>query len=592
MRLLFLTVGWCVALSISGQGAPLPWVKPLPGESSPEESAGPGQPSIQDENDMALRSSVPPEEAEDVTPGSDTPRPVIFDRAGQPDQLADHLLVVYNAKDLDSRALAYYYAQRRHIPAERVLPIACSLREEITRSEYDATIRQPIIGYLFQHKWMDRQAETVRFRGHAITLLTATRNDIWAIVLIRGVPLKIASSSDFRSGMQTEPNLAANGAAVDSELALLPVFGLPLGGFVPNPFFDSANSGELRAGPELATHLILVTRLDGPTPACVRRMIDDTLAAETHRLAGEAVIDSRGLTDLKNPYTLGDSWLRKSRELLAADGWTVAFDDRPKTLPATDPVNHVALYLGWYTTNADGPWTTPPDRFVPGAIAYHLHSFSAATVRSTTNNWVGPLLQHGVAATMGAVYEPYLGLTPRLDVFTRRLLDGDSFAEAAYASQLGLSWMITVVGDPLYRPFQLPIEEALAAAGPGPSDQRDGLLLEQTQRRLALGTTYSVADLKAALDLPGAGPLAEEGLGNLLLARNDPGAGTAAENAFQKALRLSTEPLDSIRIGLELAHCEAAQHHEDQAESDLRDLRKRYPADAPRFGVVDGLVPR
>jgi uncharacterized protein (TIGR03790 family) len=592
VRLLVLAVGWCVALSISGQGAPLPWVKPLPGESSSQESAGPGQPSIQDENDMALRSSVPPEDAEDVTPGSDTPRPVIFDRAGQPDQLADHLLVVYNSKDLDSRALAYYYAQRRHIPTERVLPIACSLREEITRSEYDATIRQPIIGYLFQHKWMDRQAETVRFRGHAITLLTATRNDIWAIVLIRGVPLKIASSSDFRSGMQTEPNFAANGAAVDSELALLPVFGLPLGGFVPNPFFDAANSGELRAGPELATHLILVTRLDGPTPACVRRIIDDTLAAETHRLAGEAVIDSRGLTDPKNPYTLGDAWLRKSRELLAADGWTVAFDDRPKTLPATDPVNHVALYLGWYTTNADGPWTTPPDRFVPGAIAYHLHSFSAATVRSTTNNWVGPLLQHGVAATMGAVYEPYLGLTPRLDVFTRRLLDGDSFAEAAYASQLGLSWMITVVGDPLYRPFQLPIEEALAAAGPGPSDQRDVLLLEQTQRRLALGTTYSVADLKAALDLPGAGPLAEEGLGNLLLARNDPGAGAAAENAFQKALRLSTEPLDSIRIGLELAHCEAAQHHEDQAENELRDLRKRYPADAPRFGVVDGLLPR
>ena len=34
---------------------------------------------------------------------------------------------------------------------------------------------------------------------------------------------------------------------------------------------------------------------------------------------------------------------------------------------------------------------------------------------------------------MGNVYEPYLALTPHLDVFTKRLLDGDSFAEAAYA---------------------------------------------------------------------------------------------------------------------------------------------------------------
>ena len=165
-------------------------------------------------------------------------------------------------------------------------------------------------------------------------------------------------------------------------------------------------------------------------------MIDDSLYAEQHRLAGLAVVDSRGLTDERDGYTSGDDWLRNSRDMLVKDGWDVKFDDKPEVLPATDPCNGVALYLGWYNGDATGPWVTPPSRFVPGAIAYHLHSFSAATVRNDKDHWVGPLIAHGVDATMGMVYEPYLSLTPHEDIFTRRLLQGDYFAEAAYASEL------------------------------------------------------------------------------------------------------------------------------------------------------------
>ena len=168
-------------------------------------------------------------------------------------------------------------------------------------------------------------------------------------------------------------------------------------------------------------------------------MIDDCLYAEKNRLAGLAVIDSRGLTDVKDGYTSGDIWLRSARESLVRDGWDVKFDDKPDVLPATDPCNQVALYLGWYHDGAIGPWVTPPNRFVPGAIAYHLHSFSAATVRNETSGWVGPLIAHGADATMGMVYEPFLALTPHEDIFTRRLLQGAYFTKAAYASERGLS---------------------------------------------------------------------------------------------------------------------------------------------------------
>ncbi len=234
-----------------------------------------------------------------------------------------------------------------------------------------------------------------------LSLLMATRNDIWAIVLMRGVPLKIAQDSDDYFGMETKPELQTNAAAVDTELALLPIFGLPLGGFVPNIFYENQPGGIKLIGPELSRNMILVTRLDGPSVADVRRMIDDSLYAEQHRLAGLAVVDSRGITNPHDGYFAGDEWLRGARDALVKDGWTVKFDDDPNVLPPTDPCNQVALYLGWYRQDAYGPWMTPPPRFVRGAIAYHLHSFSANTIRSDTANWVGPLIAHGADATMG-----------------------------------------------------------------------------------------------------------------------------------------------------------------------------------------------
>lgn len=511
---------------------------------------------------------------------------------GQPEDLAAHLLVVYNTNDPDSKGLADYYASRRNIPAERVLAISSPVTEEITRAQYDDTIRSPIVSYLTEKDWMARAPQQVRVGNRVLNLLVATRNDIWAIVLMRGVPLKIAPDPSDEASMEYEPELQTNAAAVDSELALLPVFGLPKGGYVPNIFFDDQVAGIKRVGPELARNMVLVTRLDGPQPSDVRRMIDDCLEAEKNRLAGQAVVDSRGITDVKDGYISGDVWLRNARDLLAQDGWDVKFDDKPDVLPATDPCNRVALYLGWYHDVATGPWVTPPNRFVPGAIAYHLHSFSAVTVRSATANWVGPLIAHGADATMGMVYEPYLALTPHEDIFVRRLLQGDYFAEAAYASERGLSWMLTVVGDPLYRPFRLPLDSALGQAGVPHAEHDDWLLLQDVRRKLVAGRIDARTDsLEHALDVPGAGPVAEEGLGDLLDKLSEPAARAATEQAYKKALVGETVPVDRIRVGLKLAQYYSNHGQDASAQAELDALRERYPAEAARFGVSSRLVP-
>jgi len=116
-------------------------------------------------------------------------------------------------------------------------------------------------------------------------------------------------------------------------------------------------------------------------------------------------------------------------------------------------MNDCALYYGWYAGGVSGPFNDPGFALTRGAVAVHIHSYSASTLRSATAGWVAPLLSKGAAASLGNVYEPYLQLTAHLDIFNDRLLHGFAFAESAYMSIRVLSWMGVAVGDPLYRPY-------------------------------------------------------------------------------------------------------------------------------------------
>jgi hypothetical protein len=134
-------------------------------------------------------------------------------------------------------------------------------------------------------------------------------------------------------------------------------------------------------------------------------------------------------------------------------GIPVVLEDTPAVFPDGFPMNDAALYYGWYAGGITGPFTQPGFKFVPGAIAAHIHSFSASTLRDPNAGWTAPLIARGAAATVGNVYEPYLQLTAHLDILNDRLLHGFTFAESVYMSSQALSWMGIAVGDPLYRPY-------------------------------------------------------------------------------------------------------------------------------------------
>ncbi len=498
------------------------------------------------------------------------------------EDLRQHLLVVYNKNAVEGEKLARYYAEKRQIAADHVLGIDCPDVEEIDRATYNDKLRAPIDAYLVSQGWITRETTNLAAGPKSIAVQVATRNDIWCLALIRGIPLRIQNDPLVNDTPHLKPELNTNAASVDSELATLPILGLPMNGPALNPYYFAGYAREFDALD--ARRQILVARLDAPAVSDVQRMIDESLVAETNRLTGNVCLDARGFTDKNNPYVLGDDWLRNALISLAREGWPIEFDNNPDLIAANLPINQIALYAGWYTTDAQGPFFQPPRRFATGAIAYHLHSFSASTLRSRTANWCGPLLSAGAAATMGCVYEPYLDLTPHIDIFIDRLLQGYTLVEAGTMSQKGLSWMVTIVGDPLYRPFREKFPEALTHAREQNSINLEWLELQQARLSMQNGIV-SPATLKKQLINSMATEISWEGYADLLATSGSPADLNDSLAAYRQAMKLCFGAVDQIRIGLKMVRLAAKTRQPDVAKATLKQLAQRWPRDVTFYGL-------
>jgi len=368
----------------------------------------------------------------------------------------DTVAVIYNTNLPESRMVAEHYVERRKVPTNQMFGVDVNAASEaMSRSEFRDRMQRPIFDWLVAQKlftpnpkkWSPAADRDYRF---------ITNARIRYIVLCYGIPLKILRDSEIPQAPSDdlpEPLRGRNEAAVDADMALLPLSSQPfsLNGPVRNSLYLTTNAALLHP----TNGIVMVGRLDGPTAAIARDLVDKAMQAETNGLWGRAYLDARGIAAPE--YKLGDDWMRTSAEITRRMGFETVLDDKEATFSVAFPMSQIAFYAGWYDASASGPFTRPTVEFMPGAFAYHLHSFSATTLRSTNQQWVGPLLAKGATISFGSVDEPLLSGTPNVAAFLERLIYRRfSFAEAAYASQDFLSWQTTVVGDPLYRPFAQP----------------------------------------------------------------------------------------------------------------------------------------
>jgi uncharacterized protein (TIGR03790 family) len=397
----------------------------------------------------------------------------------------NEILVVVNSRVAVSRELAAHYMKLRGVPQSNLVKVRATTAEDIRRREYEADIAAP-----------------VRARLQALEPKTPIR----CLLLIFGLPLRILPPEPApneikgleslglkkKTALAEIARLSANGASVpedlkkqiaeldaeaarlrksdqgaslDSELGLVLADPYPLSGWVGNPRFI----GTLRALRDIENvQTMMVSRLDGPDPKTVRRMMDESVSTERAGLTGTAYFDPRWKDSADSPkdaYGFYDRSIHRAAALVKQDGrLRVAVDDSEGLFqPGQCP--EAALYCGWYSLGR----YIDAFSWKPGAVGFHIASSECTSLKTPgSTEWCQRMLEKGAAATIGPVDEPYVQGFPVPEIFFGLLIKGRlTLAECYAASTPVISWRMVLIGDPLYRPFarSLPRDSPPLAGG-------------------------------------------------------------------------------------------------------------------------------
>lgn len=362
--------------------------------------------------------------------------------------LNERVLVVYNKNIPESLDVANHYAMRRAIPSANLLGIEPSSDTEISWTEFLNKVKGPIQ-----------------------TKLTALdkRNILYIVFSYR---------TPFRIGDVPAATISANcaggdprckyGTALDQFVAdVWDQTGLWTSDTTPqtgNAYYALSQSKANQYRPfvsladfrEQSTSLTYsVWRLDGPTAAIAKGVVDKAIEAETSPtgLSGVAYFDKNtGNTPLlpDTPGLEAANWdIYRAAEFAREAGFYVTEDNSGRsfgTAPAPSAPN-AALYVGTYNLglyNDAFTWKT-------GAIGFDFNSDAAASFRFG-NTWCGGALSKGITVTGGAIDEPYAPLLPKYDGVVRNLFEGANVGDALARNTPALKWRLLNFGDPLYRP--------------------------------------------------------------------------------------------------------------------------------------------
>jgi uncharacterized protein (TIGR03790 family) len=382
----------------------------------------------------------------------------------------DEILVIANSDIGASARIAQYYCAKRGVPVGNILalPLGVALNDTITRDDYEKQIAEPIRKKLSDFEF------AVKIR----CLLTTY-----------GVPIKVGKREPLKDQQdkliqleklaEQEKNkieqLKQNGAADTSseakdskrQLAQLQSEIDLIIGKETNASVDSELSMVLCGNYELyrwqtnrlkdnllgLSNTLMVSRLDGPSFEIAKGLIDKAITAEKIGLTGIAYIDSRGIVDNKNPYSLGhsDQSLRDLAALIRFRTKMVVKEEQTEKLFEPGACPQTAIYCGWYSLKK---YIDAFD-FVDGAVGYHISSLEAVDLRDpNSSQWCPAMLKDGITATLGAVDEPYLHSFPNPKEFFLELFNGRCLVEAYYDTNPFNSWQLVLIGDPMYRPFK------------------------------------------------------------------------------------------------------------------------------------------
>jgi uncharacterized protein (TIGR03790 family) len=393
-----------------------------------------------------------------------------------------YLLVNKNAPD--SLAVANHYCLRRGTPRANIITLDLPTGETMSRADFENKVLTPLRASLdkarvkvivttrgvplrveaddptpaekLQLAQVNKQLDDLRRREQELKDEIATLTPLAANDPKAAAQLKADRAELSRVQTNTATLLAKRRwldhsearACFDSDLALLWHGKFELRGFRPNPPYWRNTA--LAGGPPV----IMTSRLDGPSLTIAKRLVDQAMMAEVRGLNGRLYVDAQGFTydPRTDPVGLGvggyDESMREMYRLFAPTMINKLENTRALFAPGACP--NTALYVGWYSLGRYIDSFT----FVPGAIGFHLASAEAATLRDPSTCWCKRMLDNNITVTLGPVNEPYTLGFPKPAEFFGFLGTGQFTLVESYWKSLRFgSWVMVLVGDPLYRPF-------------------------------------------------------------------------------------------------------------------------------------------
>ncbi|MCZ6675068.1 MAG: TIGR03790 family protein [Verrucomicrobia bacterium] len=464
----------------------------------------------------------------------------------------ENVVILVNSTDQESIDLGYYYALKRNVPTQNIIQLPLPAEEKISWESYLDSLYNPLVTQLLAAGWLEgfssRRKDPL---GRVVSLIESHR--IEALVICKGVPLRILNDPARLPAGETYPKgkkqFYTNRAAVDSELALLPFPKANVDAFYPNSLYRRTKPRNL-----FDMKPLVVGRLDGPSYELARALVDRAITAEEDGIAGRAYVDMSG------PHEQGDEWLESVVETLEENGFDVAVHREKGQFNLVDRFDEPLFYFGWYSGGIDGPFTQYGFKFPVGAIALHIHSFSASSIRTSSKHWVGPLIARGVTATFGNTSEPFLFLTHQPQYFVEGLFKGLTTGEAALFCVPALSWVGIFIGDPLYLP---PLGFKLL-----PKNEYDVLRTANKARRAGDASAYKAVVSEHSRSGHFATGL---WLHRYFLARNDP---DSAYEYLQSTYRPSLDDSKNWGILVEISEAYFELDYKKEAEGILDGLLK------------------
>jgi uncharacterized protein (TIGR03790 family) len=335
---------------------------------------------------------------------------------------ADGVLVLYNADSGDSQQIADYYSQLH--PGVNLLALQnVPTSEQVTADVYLNTIRPQV--------------------------LSALDTSIDCIVTTRDLPVRIFNDGSSPSWSEY--------SSLESELARIDLVDTAAKmadqqyGWTPysfNPYYNSNQSFSFEDHASFPVRL--TSRLDGHEVQDVIRSLDDAQFPVVGLEKQKFIVDN-------DP----DRYDRMSQlnAVLDDEGMNVVYDDTDDFIESV--TGSVVGYAGhgvhggapanYILDDANGLDINP----AKGSIFTSWESFNAYSFDEGGNRYgqglVADWLAIGGTAGVGNVEEPGVSqvTVPNEDILFDRMLKGFTFAEAAWAAQAQVSWVGTVVGDPL-----------------------------------------------------------------------------------------------------------------------------------------------